>query len=117
MGIGIIISLVMHFRNLSKQTETAVRYPAVSSLFKIGRFRTVLVRMECSHEFREGIHLCEIYIREGQGNYESPFQDKDILSFYFYFCNSIPHENMNGTAPYRSKAVTWCFLYHSIQKT
>ena len=87
-GIRIIISLVMHLRNLSEQTETAVWYPAVSSLFKVGRFHAVLVRMECSHEFREGIHLCEIYIRGGQGNYESPFQDKDILSFYFYFCNS-----------------------------
>ena len=87
-GTRIIISLVMHLRNLYEQTETAVWYPAVSSLFKVGRFRTVLVRMECSHEFREGIHLCEIYIRGGQGNYESPFQDKDILSFYFYFCNS-----------------------------
>ena len=31
---------------MSEQTETAVRYPAVSSLFKVGRFRTVLVRME-----------------------------------------------------------------------
>lgn len=87
-GTRIIISLVMHLRNLSEQTETAVRYPAVSSLFKVGRFRTVLVRMECSHEFREGIHMCEIYIRGGQGNYESPFQDRNILSFYFYFCNS-----------------------------
>lgn len=87
-GIRIIISLVMHLRNLSEQTETAVWYPAISSLFKVGRFHAVLVRMECSHEFREGIHLCEIYIRGGQGNYESPFQDKDILSFYFYFCNS-----------------------------
>lgn len=45
-GTRIIISLVMHLRNLSEQTETAVRYPAVSSLFKVGRFRTVLVRME-----------------------------------------------------------------------
>ena len=88
-GIRIIISLIMHSNNSSnRQTETAVRYPAVSSLFKVGRFHAVLVRMECSHEFREGIHLCEIYIRGGQGNYESPFQDKDILSFYFYFCNS-----------------------------
>lgn len=83
-GTRIIISLVMHLRNLSEQTETAVWYPAISS----GRFHAVLVRMECSHEFREGIHMCEIYIRGGQGNYESPFQDKDILSFYFYFCNS-----------------------------
>lgn len=87
-GIRIIISLVMHLRNLSEQTETAVRYPAVSSLFKVGRFHAVLVRMECSHEFREGIHMCEIYIRGGQENYESPFQDRNILSFYFYFCNS-----------------------------
>lgn len=86
--IRIIISLVMHLRNLSEQTETAVWYPAISSLFKVGRFHAVLVRMECSHEFKEGNHLCEIYIRGGQGNYESPFQDKDILSFYFYFCNS-----------------------------
>ena len=88
-GTRIIISLVMHLRNLSEQTEIAVWYPAISSLFKVGRFHAVLVRMECSHEFREGIHMCEIYIRGGQGNYESPFQDKDILSFYFYFCNSI----------------------------
>ena len=87
-GTRIIISLVMHLRNLSEQTETAVWYPAISSLFKVGRFHAVLVRMECSHEFREGIHLCEIYIRGGQGNYESPFQDRNILSFYFYYCNS-----------------------------
>ena len=37
-GTRIIISLVMHLRNLSEQTETAVRYPAVYSLFKVGRF-------------------------------------------------------------------------------
>ena len=96
-GIRIIISLVMHLRNLSEQTETAVWYPAISSLFKVGRFHAVLVRMECSHEFREGIHMCEIYIRGGQGNYESPFQDRNILSFYFYFCNStLGHPRWNA---------------------
>lgn len=45
-GTRIIISLVMHLRNLSEQTETAVRYPEVSSLFKVGRFHAVLVRTE-----------------------------------------------------------------------
>lgn len=38
-GIRIIISLIMHSNNSSnRHTETAVRYPAVSSLFKVGRF-------------------------------------------------------------------------------
>lgn len=87
-GIRIIISLIMHSNNSPNRQILLLgiqQYPAYLKLF---RFHFVLVRMECSHEFREGIHLCEIYIRGGQGNYESPFQGKDILSFYFYFCNS-----------------------------
>ena len=87
-GIRIIISLIMHSNNSPNRQILLLgiqQYPAYLKLF---RFHFVLVRMECSHEFREGIHLCEIYIRGGQGNYESPFQDKDILSFNFYFCNS-----------------------------
>lgn len=87
-GTRIIISLVMHLRNLSEQTETAVWYPAVSSLFKVGRFRTVFVRMEFARIQGRNPFVRNIYIRGGQGNYESPFQDKDILSFNFYFCNS-----------------------------
>ena len=87
-GIRIIISLVMHLRNLSEQTETAVWYPAISSLFKVGRFRIVLMRMEFARIQGRNPFVRNIYIRGGQGNYESPFQDKDILSFNFYFCNS-----------------------------
>lgn len=85
-GTRIIISLVMHLRNLSEQTETAVRYPAVSSLFKVGRFHAVLVRTEFARIQGRNPFVRNIY-RGGQGNYESPFQDRDILSFYFYFCN------------------------------
>lgn len=87
-GTRIIISLIMHLRNLSEQTETAVWYPAVSSLFKVGRFRIVLMRMEFARIQGRNPFVRNIYIRGGQGNYESPFQDKDILSFNFYFCNS-----------------------------
>lgn len=88
-GIRIIISLIMHSNNSSnRQTETAVRYPAVSSLFKVGRFRIVLMRMEFARIQGRNPFVRNIYIRGGQGNYESPFQDKDILSFNFYFCNS-----------------------------
>ena len=83
-GTRIIISLIMH-SNRQRLLLGIQQSPAYLKLF---RFHFALVRMECSHEFREGIHLCEIYIRGGQGNYESPFQDRDILSFYFYFCNS-----------------------------
>lgn len=86
-GTRIIISLVMHLRNLSEQTENAVWYPAVSSLFKVGRFHAVLVRTEFARIQGRNPFVRNIY-RGGQGNYESPFQDKDILSFYFYFCNS-----------------------------
>lgn len=78
----------MHLRNLSEQTETAVWYPAVSSLFKVGRFRIVLMRMEFARIQGRNPFVRNIYIRGGQGNYESPFQDKDILSFNIYFCNS-----------------------------
>lgn len=90
-GTRIIISLVMHLRNLSEQTETAVRYPAVSSLFKVvqvplcPRENGMFARIQGRNPFVRNIY---IYIRGGQGNYESPFQDKDILSFNFYFCNS-----------------------------
>lgn len=86
-GTRIIISLVMHLRNLSEQTETTVWYPAVSSLFKVGRFHAVLVRTEFARIQGRNPFVRNIY-RGGQGNYESPFQDKDILSFYLYFCNS-----------------------------
>lgn len=96
-GTRIIISLVMHLRNLSEQTETAVRYPAVSSLFKVGRFHAVLVRMEFARIQGRNPFVRNIYIRGGQGNYESPFQDKDILSFNFYFCNStLGHPRWNA---------------------
>lgn len=83
-GTRIIISLVMHLRNLSEQTETAVWYPAVSSLFKVARFHAVLVRMECSHEFREGIHLCGIYIEEDREIMRVLFRTK-----IFYHSTSI----------------------------
>lgn len=86
-GTRIIISLVMHLRNLSEQTETAIRYPAVSSLFKVGRFHAVLVRTEFARIQGRNPFVRNIY-RGGQVNYESPFQDRDILSFNFYFCNS-----------------------------
>lgn len=96
-GTRIIISLVMHLRNLSEQTETAVRYPAVSSLFKVGRFHAVLVRTEFARIQGRNPFVRNIYIRGGQGNYESPFQDKDILSFNFYFCNStLGHPRWNA---------------------
>lgn len=87
-GTRIIISLIMHSNNSPNRQRLLLGIQQSPAYLKLFRFHFVLVRMECSHEFREGIHLCEIYIRGGQGNYESPFQDKDILSFYFYFCNS-----------------------------
>ena len=87
-GTRIIISLIMHSNNSPNRQRLLLGIQQSPAYLKLFRFHFALVRMECSHEFREGIHLCEIYIRGGQGNYESPFQDKDILSFYLYFCNS-----------------------------
>lgn len=60
-GIRIIISLIMHSNNSSnRHTETAVRYPAVSSLFKVGRFHAVLVRNVRTNSGKESI--CAKYI-------------------------------------------------------
>lgn len=87
-GIRTIISFIMHLHNLSKQTETATQFSAVSILYKkLFKIHTVLVRTEFARIHGRNSFVRNIY-RGGQGNYESPFQDRDILSFYFYFCNS-----------------------------
>ena len=101
-GTRIIISLVMHLRNLSEQTETAVRYPAVSSLFKVGRFHAVLVRTEFAR-----IQGRNPFVR----NTRSPSMDRIYIEIFSIICYNIyvlvlfP---INRTAPYRSYAVIWC---------
>lgn len=88
-GIRIIISLIMYLHNLPKQTETATQFSAVSILFKkLFKIHAILVRTESARIQGRNPFVRNIYIRGGQENYESPFQDRDILSFYFYFCNS-----------------------------
>ncbi len=63
-GIRIIISLIMHSNNSPNRQRLLLGIQQSPAYLKLFRFHFVLVRMECSHEFREGIHLCGIYIEE-----------------------------------------------------
>lgn len=86
-GIRIIISLIMHSNNSPNRQRLLLGIQQSPAYLKLFRFHIVLVRMEFARIQGRNPFVRNIY-RGGQGNYESPFQDKDILSFYFYFCNS-----------------------------
>lgn len=74
----------MHLRNLSEQTETAVWYPAVSSLFKVGRFHAVLVRTEFARIQGRNPFVRNIYIEEDREIMRVLFRTK-----IFYHSTSI----------------------------
>ena len=66
-GIRIIISLIMHLHNLSKQTETATQFSAVSILFKkLFKIHAILVRTESARIQGRNPYVRNILYRGGQ---------------------------------------------------
>ena len=67
-GIRIIIPLIMYLHNLSKQTETATQFSAVSILFKkLFKIHAILVRTESARIQGRNPYVRNKYIRGGQG--------------------------------------------------
>lgn len=79
------VNCIVHSTSiLSERTETAVWDSAVSSLFKIGRFRTVLVRTEFA-QIQGSNSLCEIYMGEDREIMRALFRTKIFYHFASIF--------------------------------